>query len=232
MTRLQASSMTPRGIRNHNPGNLRRTSDAWQGLRPVQDDPAFFQFAEAKWGIRALARTLITYQDKHGLRTLRDIIKRWAPPEDRNDTEAYFDHVAKLMGHEGAHDVHPVDVHHYDDMRPLVEAIIRHENGQQPYTPAQIDAGLVLAGIEPPAAPLAATRTVKGGQVAATGTTGVAVVTTLADQAKEAVEPAAGLLVKLGPYLGPAKWVFIGLIVAGLAYMLYARWDDRRKGIR
>ena len=29
-------------------------------------------------------------------------------------------------------------------------AAIRHENGQQPYTDAEIDAGHVLAGVEPP----------------------------------------------------------------------------------
>ena len=229
MTRITADLSQPRGIRNHNPGNLRRTGDAWQGLRPVQDDPAFFQFAEAKWGIRALARTLITHQDKYGCRQAADFVRRWAPPIE-NDTAAYVQAVEAYCAANGVGGA--IDTHSYFDLKPLVEAIIRHENGQQPYTPAQIDAGLVLAGIEPPAVPLAATRTVKGGQTAAVGTTGVAVVTTLADQAKEAVEPAAGLLVKLGPYLGPAKWVFIGLIVIGLAYMLFARWDDRRRGLR
>lgn len=227
MTRLTAAA-TPRGIRLNNPGLLRRTGDPWQGLTARQDDLAFFAFEEPKWGIRAMARVLVTYQDRHGCRTVADFIRRWAPPNE-NDTASYVASVCQSAGWEPSR---LLDVQSHGDMRPLVEAIIRHENGQQPYTPAQIDAGLVLAGIEPPAVPLAATRTVKGGQTAAVGTTGVAVVTTLADQAKEAVEPAAGLLVKLGPYLGPAKWVFIGLIVIGLAYMLFARWDDRRRGLR
>ena len=39
----------PRGLRN-NPGNLRRTGDRWQGLRPVQDDPEFLQFEAPCWG--------------------------------------------------------------------------------------------------------------------------------------------------------------------------------------
>ena len=38
MTRL------PRGIRNRNPGNIRRSRDRWKGLAPAQTDPAFFVF--------------------------------------------------------------------------------------------------------------------------------------------------------------------------------------------
>ena len=30
-----------RGIRNHNPGNLRRSADPWQGLAPEQTDKEF-----------------------------------------------------------------------------------------------------------------------------------------------------------------------------------------------
>ena len=29
----------PRGIRNNNPGNLRRSKDNWRGLSPEQTDP-------------------------------------------------------------------------------------------------------------------------------------------------------------------------------------------------
>ena len=72
-----------RGIRNHNPGNLRRSADPWQGLAPEQTDKDFFQFTSAKWGIRALARTLIAYQDKVGLKNIKQMIGRWAPPNGR-----------------------------------------------------------------------------------------------------------------------------------------------------
>lgn len=34
----------PRGIRNNNPGNLRRTKDPWQGLAETQTDLEFFVF--------------------------------------------------------------------------------------------------------------------------------------------------------------------------------------------
>lgn len=41
-------------------------------------------------------------------------------------------------------------MHDYAVLRPLVPAIIKHENGQQPYTNAEMDAGLVLASVETP----------------------------------------------------------------------------------
>ena len=210
----------PRGIRNNNPGNIRRSADPWQGLARDQNDDAFFQFSEAKWGIRALARVLISYQDRHGLRTVRGIVSRWAPPVE-NKTSSYIDHVARRLG-VGADD--PLDVHDYRVLRGLVEAIIAHENGQQPYTGAQIDAGLVLAGVEPPTKPLTETRTVKGAQVAA-GATALGVVAEAVDK----IQPAIPLLQRV---VEIAPWVLAVLAMAGIGYVVWARYDDRRKGLR
>jgi hypothetical protein len=210
----------PRGIRNHNPGNLRRSADPWQGLAATQTDAEFFQFASAKWGIRALARTLIAYQDKVDLRNIKQMIGRWAPPVE-NDTGAYVRVVAAAVG------VGPeerIDVHDYAVLRPLVLAIIKHENGQQPYTDAEIDAGLVLAGVEPPQRLLGKTRTVQGGQVAAGAT-----VLGLTAEAVRQVEPAIPLLQSL---LQVAPWVVGAAALAGIAYMIWARIDDRRRGLR
>lgn len=78
-----------RGLRNCNPGNIRRTKDRWLGLRPVQADPDFFQFTEMRWGYRALMRTLQNYRRRHGCRTVADFIRRWAPSTE-NDTAAYI----------------------------------------------------------------------------------------------------------------------------------------------
>ena len=36
--------MLPRGIRNNNPLNIRRSKDQWQGLRAQQTDASFCQF--------------------------------------------------------------------------------------------------------------------------------------------------------------------------------------------
>ncbi|MBC2658309.1 structural protein [Pseudomonas sp. MSSRFD41] len=145
---------SPRGIRNFNPGNIRHVKGTrWQGMSANQNDAAFVQFTGAQWGIRALARTLITYQDKHQLRTIRQIIGRWAPPNE-NNTESYIRQVATRVG------VSPdtrIDVYDYRTMRALVEAIVRHENGSGPlpdgnwYGESLVTEGLHLAGIVPDA---------------------------------------------------------------------------------
>lgn len=146
-----ATTTLPRGIRNANPGNIRH-GDQWQGMakKSEQKDSAFVTFTSPTWGIRALARTLISYKDKHGLNTVRGIIGRWAPPVE-NDTGAYVNQVAKAMG-VGAD--RQIDVYQYEVMRPLVEAIIRHENGAGPlktdntwYDVPTIDKGLEMAGV-------------------------------------------------------------------------------------
>ncbi|MBN0215799.1 structural protein [Pseudomonas aeruginosa] len=140
----------PRGIRNFNPGNIRHAKGTrWQGMSANQNDSAFVQFTGPQWGIRAIARTLITYQDKHALRTIRQIISRWAPPSE-NNTESYIRQVAARVG--VAPDAR-IDVYDYRTMRTLVEAIVRHENGPGPlpegswYGEGLINEGLHLAGI-------------------------------------------------------------------------------------
>ncbi|MER0817368.1 structural protein, partial [Pseudomonas aeruginosa] len=140
----------PRGIRNFNPGNIRHAKGTrWQGMSANQNDSAFVQFTGPQWGIRAIARTLITYQDKHALRTIRQIISRWAPPSE-NNTESYIRQVAARVG--VAPDAR-IDVYDYRIMRTLVEAIVRHENGPGPlpegswYGEGLINEGLHLAGI-------------------------------------------------------------------------------------
>ena len=90
---------TPRGIRNHNPLNIRRSKDQWKGMRPVQQDAAFCQFETLEYGWRAAFYLLTrTYYHKYRLYTIRGIISRWAPPQDHNDTEAYIRNVSRLTG--------------------------------------------------------------------------------------------------------------------------------------
>ncbi len=92
----------PRGIRNNNPLNIRLSSDKWQGQRPPSNSPegekVFCQFSEMKWGWRAAFRLLChTYYGKYKLRTIRDIIYRWAPPNE-NGTSVYIRSVAERTG--------------------------------------------------------------------------------------------------------------------------------------
>ena len=44
--------MTPRGIRNCNPLNIRRSKDQWKGLAERQQDAAFCQFKSLEYGLR------------------------------------------------------------------------------------------------------------------------------------------------------------------------------------
>lgn len=122
----------PRGIRNNNPGNIVFSpSNNWQGQLPhaPQVEPRFSRFDTARNGIRALAKLLLNYRKVYGLRTVESLISRWAPSNE-NDTRAYAAAVSRDMG------VPPQAGLHLDQntLAALVTAIIRHENGQQPYS--------------------------------------------------------------------------------------------------
>lgn len=216
----------PRGIRNHNPGNIeddRKTP--WQGLADPRNDGRFLRFASAPFGIRALARTLIVYQDKRrspdgsAIDTVREIISRWAPPVE-NDTGAYINHVAARLG-VGADD--PVDLHRHAVLKPLVCAIIAHENAGHSYPDAVIDEGLRLAGVQPQAIPAA-----KDPKVIAAGVVAVA---TTAQQAVAQVESIWTSLQNMGisPHVVLAVLGAAALAVG--AWFLIDRWRRGRQGL-
>lgn len=136
--------MTSRGIRNNNPGNI-RWGENWKGLVPDgrKKDKSFCVFEEPKWGIRALCKVLITYNRRYGLDTVQEIISRFAPTSE-NDTKAYMNHVAKLLG------VRPdeqIKVCNERVMYTLITSIIQHENGVQPYSEEIIKGAMLMAGI-------------------------------------------------------------------------------------
>lgn len=131
---------TPRGIRNKNPGNVRHNpNNQWLGLIG-QDDLGFCIFDIPEHGIRAMAKTLMSYQDKHGLRTIRKIISRWAPFNE-NNTLAYVRAVAMKLGRG---EDEPITLHSHATLLKMVHAIIQHENGgKQPWYPEAV----VLNGV-------------------------------------------------------------------------------------
>ena len=104
--------MLPRGIRNHNPLNIRRNGkDQWKGLAEHQQDAAltsgrlssgsadskqvsvctrydaeFCQFKSLEYGWRAAFYLLTrTYYHKYRLYTIRGIISKWAPPTENKN---------------------------------------------------------------------------------------------------------------------------------------------------
>ena len=132
----------PRGIRNNNPGNIRHDAN-WHGLNPDgrKIDPAFCVFTDSIYGIRALAKVLVNYKKIHGLNTVRQIISRYAPPNE-NQTTAYIQSVAKQLG------VYPdtiIDIEERGVLTVFIKAVIRMENGIQPYSDETIQQGIELA---------------------------------------------------------------------------------------
>lgn len=136
--------MQPRGIRNNNPGNI-RWGENWQGLDPKgkEKDKSFCIFIDAKWGLRALCRILMNYYRRYELSTIREIINRYAPPNE-NNTTSYIQNVCKSLD---VKDDDKIDVLNSRTMAILMKAIIRMENGVQPYSDAQIKAAIYEAGI-------------------------------------------------------------------------------------
>lgn len=117
--------ITPRGIRNCNPGNLRLSKDKWQGLRAVQTDKEFFQFETMAHGYRALIRTLQNYRKLHKCQTIADFITRWAPRTE-NNTTAYIQRVCREMQVATAY---VPDVNDKTTMCNFAAAISQVENG-------------------------------------------------------------------------------------------------------
>ena len=129
----------PRGIRNNNPGNIENNGIEWNGLSSQQTDNRFYQFQAPEYGIRAMARILNNYQIKYGLNTVRGLIDRWAPPHE-NDTGSYAEHVAHAAG---LHPDQPIEVSEH--LSAIIPVMIKHENGLQPYSQAQIETGISMA---------------------------------------------------------------------------------------
>lgn len=131
--------MITRGVRNNNPGNIRHVPGVtWQGQATEQTDSAFVQFTDPVYGIRAIVRIMRSYE-RQGIDTLGEAIDRWAPPNE-NNSAAYVDAVCTECG------IPAEDRVSLDSVMPkLVKAIIRHENGEQPYTDVQIERGIALA---------------------------------------------------------------------------------------
>lgn len=135
-----------RGYRNRNPGNIEYTSrNRWRGQIGPEPAGRFAVFESHALGIRALAVLLRNYQRKHGLRTIRQVVERWAPAFE-NDVDAYVRAVANRTGFLPRK---ALDLETSAHLTPLVAAIIHHELGGQPYSDAQIADGVALAGVAP-----------------------------------------------------------------------------------
>lgn len=134
--------MTPRGIRQNNPGNIRPSSIVWQGQTGSQN--GYLVFDTPKNGLRALAKDLLYKYRERGLRTVRSIVTRYAPEADQNNTEAYIVHVCDVMR---VGDMEQLDLSNKDTLLKFMKAVVCHENGGCPYSDGLIyDAILSATG--------------------------------------------------------------------------------------
>lgn len=120
---MKSMAKSSRGLRNNNPGNIRLSSTRYQG-EVDSTDSAFEQFKTMAHGYRAMFVLLYTYQKKHHLHTIAEMITRYAPPEE-NDTKAYINAVSEWSG---VPSTCHITATNGDVMIPIVAAMSRVEN--------------------------------------------------------------------------------------------------------
>lgn len=208
-----------RGYRNRNPGNLEHNpANKWQGLDSPPSDGRFCRFTSHQYGIRALAVLLISYQDRYGLRRIRDIIPRYAPASE-NDTAAYVAAVCRATGFGSDQEL---NLHAHADLRPLVLAIIAHELGGQPYDARTVDEAMTMAGVAPAATAAAVARS--GATTAAVGTAAAGAGAFGLVQVVEALAPHASAIAEVAKAFSP--WVSGAVLLAAVAFFI---WQQVRR---
>ena len=114
----------PRGLRNNNAGNIRKSSTRYLGEVRPSSDKAFKQFETRGWGYRAIFVLLESYS-KRGYKTLRQMINRYAPPSE-NHTKIYLKYVCDCAMTSA--DIQ-LDISDKNTMVLVVAAISKMENG-------------------------------------------------------------------------------------------------------
>jgi len=114
-----------RGLRNNNPGNIRISSTKWQGEITPSKDKSFKQFSSMAYGYRAVIKLLQNYRKLYHLKTIAELINRWAPSNE-NNTAGYITRVCKEMQ---VPSTHVPDVEDEATMCAMAAAISLVENG-------------------------------------------------------------------------------------------------------
>lgn len=126
---MTTKNQTPRGLRNHNPLNIRKGDLLWLGQ--TGNDGTFCIFLNNVFGYRAAFRILRTYNVKYHIYSVRQIISRWAPERDGNNTRGYIQRVCELSGLRETDIVvtNTYDVDMLERVKALVQAMACVENG-------------------------------------------------------------------------------------------------------
>lgn len=127
-----------RGIRNKNPLNIEYSEhNNWQGQ--VGTDGRFVIFEDPKWGFRAAARILRSYQ-RRGVNTIHSIVHTFAP-----NHENASDHYASLVSRWTGIDKHQVvDAGDDKTAAAIIRAMARMEVGHR-YPLSDVMKGVKLA---------------------------------------------------------------------------------------
>lgn len=115
-----------RGIENCNPGNIRRSRVRYLGELHPSQDTHFKQFESMAWGYRAMFVLLDSYSKRYGLKSLGEMLTRYAPPTE-NHTALYIESVCDMTGIKADTEL---DTHSKRVMIPIVAAMSRIENGR------------------------------------------------------------------------------------------------------
>lgn len=114
-----------RGLRNNNPGNLRKMpNDTWEGQ--TGDDGAFCTFVDLEHGCRAMLKLLINYKKNKGLNTISQIINVYAPAGDNNNVGEYVSSVTLATGLSASQNL---DFNSQDTLVRLAQAMCKVETG-------------------------------------------------------------------------------------------------------
>lgn len=133
----------PRGVRNHNPGNIEKGPFSRSMGSSSGRDRRFAYFRRPADGIKAITVLLIYYQHKHKRRSIRRMIARWAPAFE-NNVRSYANAVARYAKISPDREFSMVD--DVVTAQLVIAGMIRHENGYHPYSAEQIRAGY-MAGV-------------------------------------------------------------------------------------
>lgn len=129
---LIMSKPMPRGYRNNNPLNVRLSSrNNWNGKVYDNTDGTYEQFIDMAYGYRAALITLRNYISQ-GYATIDNIISRWAPAADNNDTNAYINNVCVRMRQLLGREITPfdrIDRNDRDTLVAMAYAMSISENG-------------------------------------------------------------------------------------------------------
>lgn len=125
-----------RGFRNKNPGNLRDANNKI-GLQGQGKD-TMAVFASDRDGLAAMSRQLMLDAEK-GKNRIDDYIRKYAPANE-NKTQEYIDMVSKQTGY-GAYE--SLDMHDPEVLAKLMNAMIKVENGAQPFSYDQVMEGVM-----------------------------------------------------------------------------------------